>query len=338
MNSSSSEHDGGNRWRLQIILLVGTFAGSWASILGRIAQDEGVPTFVLIAFRMTLGFLVLTPFVLRRHQEALKRLRSRDVLAAGAAGFWMAIHLMLGFSGLEHTSILVNGVLGGTLPLWVALLETYVLKTRLNVLIWVGLFLTLGGGVVITLSSSSDLSLGDNPLLGSILSASAAIAGAIYAIIGRGSRERIPFLPYLWLVFIAGSITTLCLTSLMRYSFTGYSPTAYFALVMLTILPQLIGHSAYNYSLRKLPATYSSVVGQLGIIISAVLAYFLFNEIPHTLQLPGSLLILGGITLVNLSSRQLTRQKASRQAESKVIRYAGPGLHWRNILGQHHRH
>jgi drug/metabolite transporter (DMT)-like permease len=106
---------------------------------------------------------------------------------------------------------------------------------------------------------------------------------------------------------------------------------------MLTILPQLIGHSAYNYVLRRLPATYSSVVGQLGIVISAVLAYFLFNEIPHALQLPGSLLILGGITLLNLSSRQPSR-KVSGQAEAEVVRHAGPGLHWRNILGQHHRH
>ncbi|MBL8154952.1 MAG: DMT family transporter [Anaerolineae bacterium] len=337
MNSSSTEHGRGNRWRLQVILLVGTFAGSWASIFGRIAQEEGVPTFILIAFRMTLGFLVLTPFVLRWHQDALKKLSRRDVLVAGAAGFWMATHLVLGFSGLEHTSVLVNGVLGGTLPLWVALLETYVLKTRLNAVIWIGLFLTLGGGVVITLSGSGDLSLGDNPLLGSILSASAAVAGAIYAIIGRGSRERMPFLPYLWMVFIAGSITTLILSGVARYSFTGYSSTAYFALIMLTILPQLIGHSAYNYVLRKLPATYSSVVGQIGIVISAVLAYFLFNEIPHALQLPGSLLILGGITLVNLSSRQPSRN-ASGQAEAEVIRHAGPGLHWRNILGQHHRH
>jgi drug/metabolite transporter (DMT)-like permease len=80
----------------------------------------------------------------------------------------------------------------------------------------------------------------------------------------------------------------------------GYSGKAYLAMIMITILPQLFGHITYNYALRHLPATYCSVVGQLGIIIGAVLAFLFFHEVPNALQLPGSAAILMGIGLVNL--------------------------------------
>jgi drug/metabolite transporter (DMT)-like permease len=96
-------------------------------------------------------------------------------------------------------------------------------------------------------------------------------------------------------------------------SIIGYDMTAYVAIIMLTILPQLIGHGVYNYALRQLPATFVSVVGQLGIVISAVLAYLFFREIPSVLEIPGSVAIIVGITLVNLN-----KPAANRETNAKI--------------------
>jgi drug/metabolite transporter (DMT)-like permease len=286
------------RYRLQILLLLGTFAGAWAAIFGRIAQHEGVSTPVIVASRMTLGALIITPFVLQHYRSELRRLNRRDLLISAAAGFWFAIHLLAGFSAMEHTSVLVSSVIGGTLTIWVALLEVYFLRVRLGRMVWIALLITLSGGLVIALNGNR--SLGDNPSLGSFLALIAAVTGAAYAIIGRRSRSKISFLPYLWLVFSFGGITSLIVVFITGGSFVGHTPTGYFAVIMLIILAQLICHTIYNYVLRQLPATFVSVSSQMGMVLSAFLAYLFFNEIPGSWQLIGSLIIVAGITLVNL--------------------------------------
>ena len=136
--------------RVQLLLLLGTFAGAWAAIFGRIAQQHGVPTPVIISGRMLLGALVLTPLVWRNHREELRQLNKRDLLIAAGGGLWFGIHLMAGFEALKHTSVLVSSVLGGTLPIWVAILEVSILRTRLGRVIWIGLAITLSGGIIIT--------------------------------------------------------------------------------------------------------------------------------------------------------------------------------------------
>ncbi len=304
--------------RVQILLLFGTFAGAWAAIFGRIAQYHGMPTPVIISFRMLLAAIIITPFVWKHHRHELLKLNKRDVLIAAGGGLWFGIHLMSGFEALKHTSVLVSSVLGGTLPIWVAVMGVYILRTRLSRIIWIGLMITLSGGIIITLAGSGDTSLGDNPLLGSGLALMAAVAGAIYAIVGRRSRDKMSYLPYLWLAFTFGGLTSLSLVLVGGQSIAGYDPTAYFYIIMLTILPQLIGHGVYNYALRQLPATFVSVVGQLGIIISAVLAYLFFREIPSILEIPGSIAIIVGITLVNLNMPPTSKKATPIEVEAET--------------------
>ena len=287
------------RYRLQLLLLLGTLAGASASIFGRIAQHEGISTPVIIASRMTLGALIITPLVLNNYRPELRRLNRRDLLISAVAGFWFAVHLITGFAALEHTSVLVSNVIGGTLPIWVALLEVYFFRFRPGRVIWLALLITLSGGIIIAVSGNR--SLGDNPTLGSLLALIAAVTGAFYAIIGRGSRSNISFLPYIWLVFGFGGITSLVVVYVTGGTFIGHTPTGYLAVFMLILLAQIVGHSIYNYVLRQLPATFVSVSSQIGTVLSALLAYLVFQEIPGQWQLIGSLIIIAGIMLVILN-------------------------------------
>lgn len=282
------------------VLIISALAGAWAGIFGRIGQQEHIPTTVIIAARMTLGALALTPFVIRNYWEHIRALTRRDILFTAIVGFWFALHLYTGFATLEHTTVLVGAVIGGTSPLWIALIEVTFLRARLRQMVWFGLLVTLSGGIIIALASGSDMSLGDNPSLGIALALGAALAGSVYSILGGRARVRIPALmPYMWLVFTFGGLFMLIVVVLTRAPITGYSAKGYFSLIMLTLVPQLIGHSAYNYALRRLPASYCSVVGQLGVVITGILALLIFHEVPGALQLPGSLAIIIGITLVN---------------------------------------
>jgi drug/metabolite transporter (DMT)-like permease len=65
----------------------------------------------------------------------------------------------------------------------------------------------------------------------------------------------------------------------------------------LAVGPQLLGHTAFNWSLRHLSATFVavSILGEP--IGSALLAWLIFHESLAPVQLLGFLLILTGIVL-----------------------------------------
>ena len=75
----------------------------------------------------------------------------------------------------------------------------------------------------------------------------------------------------------------------------GYPPQTYLWFLLLALVPQLLGHSTFNWALRYLPAAYVSITLLGEPIGSATLAYFFLDELPSGLMIFGAILILVGI-------------------------------------------
>lgn len=76
---------------------------------------------------------------------------------------------------------------------------------------------------------------------------------------------------------------------------TGYPFATYLVMLGLALGPQLVGHTAYNWSLRHVSATFIAVVTLGEPVVSAFLAFFLFGEGFAPLQAVGFALLLVGI-------------------------------------------
>ncbi len=76
------------------------------------------------------------------------------------------------------------------------------------------------------------------------------------------------------------------------YPFTGYSGTTY---LMLAVVPQLLGHTSLNWSLRFVSATLVTVAVLGEPELATALAYFILNEAPTLSEVIGGVLILDGI-------------------------------------------
>jgi drug/metabolite transporter (DMT)-like permease len=276
-------------------ILIGLIAISCASIFIRFAQDNGLPSLVIAAGRLTLAALVLTPVTLRQHRPLLRTLHRQDLLLAAASGVLLAIHFATWIASLEHTTVLVSVVLVASSPLWVALLEVVFLRARLRPIVVIGLLVALAGGVLIGVGGSGEFAAGRNPLLGGGLALIGALAIAVYFVIGRKLRARLPLVPYIWLVYGCAAITLLLAVLVTTTPVTGYPSEGYFWVVLLALVPQLIGHSSLNYALRYLSATYVSIATQMEPVGSAIAAFVLLRETPAALQIVGSLAILVGV-------------------------------------------
>ena len=293
------------RLTLPLAILIAILAVSTASIFIRFAQREA-PSLVIAALRLTFASLVLAPVALTRYRDELRLLTRAELRLGLLSGFFLAIHFATWISSLEYTSVASSVVLVSTGPLWVALLSPIFLKEPLTKPVLAGMFLALLGGTVIGLSDSCQTTNGlscpplsefvqGKAFLGNFLALAGAWTVAGYLMIGRKLRARMSLVPYIFVVYGFAAVVLLGIMLAARQSPFGYSPMVYIWIFLLALVPQLLGHSTYNWALRYLPAALVSITTLGEPIGSAVLAYFILSEAPTLLTILGGILILAGI-------------------------------------------
>lgn len=294
-----------------IVLFIGVLAASTASIFIRYAQASGTPSLAIAAIRLTLATVILTPFALRSGgYPAIRKLSRRDLVLALLSGAFLAIHFASWITSLEHVSVLVSVVLVDTSPLWVAALSPLLLKETSSRRVLIAIAIAFTGGVVISLNDGAAPPGPDAiPLLGSLLALVGAVTVALYMIIGRRLRTTLSVLHYIWLVYGTAAVVLLLMVLLAGIPLTGYAPEAYFWILLMALIPQLVGHTAFNYALGMLPAAYVSLVSLGEPIGSAILAFLLLAEMPALIQIVGTGLILFAVVLAR--ERQTQPQPAT---------------------------
>ncbi len=225
---------------------------------------------------------------------------ARSRWLAGTAGTLFGINITLMATSLTHISIMINQALIATIPIWVAVFEVTLLKGALSRAIWAGIGVALAGGLVVAFASSTAPAIveGGNPGLGVLLAAISACSAALYITIGRKVRSTTSFIPYIWLVYTAGSSVTLIIIGLSQVSLIGYDIRGYLWVLLLAILAQIIGHGVLNYVLKYVSPTVITVTAQVMPVLAAIWALVIFSEIPTAWQLLGSALLLAGVTIV----------------------------------------
>jgi len=298
---------------LPIAVLTAILAVSTASIFIRFAQNDGAPSLVIAALRLTFATVMLAPIALTKHHEEIKRFTRDEILLGAFSGIFLALHFATWISSLEYTSVASSVVFVSTGPLWVALLSPMLLKEHLARTAIIGLGLSLAGGAIIGLSDACIWTGGLScPALQNVLQGRAmfgnflALAGAWtvtgYLIIGRKLRANISLVPYIFMVYGFAAVALIFIMFISGNSPFGYAPKTYGWIFLLAVLPQLIGHSTYNWALKYMPATFVAVTTLGEPIGSAILAFFILSETPALAVMVGGVLILTGIYLASRTS------------------------------------
>ncbi|MEO1163346.1 MAG: DMT family transporter [Chloroflexota bacterium] len=307
-----------------VMLGLGLIAMSVSGILVRYAQGAGVPSLAISALRLVISAGLLTPFVIRSYWSDIQKLTLRDMGLAVGAGTFLALHFASWVTSLEYTSVLISVVFVTSSPLWVAILEFVFLKVRLPRLVLVGLVIAIGGGLLIGFgglgaTQTNDVDTG-REFIGGALSLAGAMTIAAYLLIARKLQQprdaddatsKLPIVPYIWLVYGTAGIILLVWALLAGVPITGHSTEGYLWVFAMAIFPQLVGHTSLNYAVGYLPATIVSMVTQLEPVGSAILAYFLFDELPLPLQILGSVVIIAGVMLANFAQRPKKKSELS---------------------------
>lgn len=280
---------------LPLILAAGVIAVSLAAIFIRLADAPGV---VVAAYRMLLASLILLPWSI----PALSRtpLTRHNAPYAILAGVFLGVHFATWITSLSYTTVAASVALVSTHPLWVALFSWLFWKSAPALAVIFGVVLTIWGAAMI---GFGDLGGGGAPVLGNALALLGGIAAAGYLLLGRAAQQRGLSLPaYVGVAYGVAALVLLPLPALFGLPYR-YPLESFVWIALLALIPQLVGHTSFNYALRSMSPTTVATVILLEPIGAGLLAIAVFGEIPSALTAVGALVLVAGVILTARHSR-----------------------------------
>ena len=251
------------------------------------------------AFRLLWTVALLSPVILfsQGYRRELQRLDRRTVVLCIISGIFLGLHLAIWFESLKFTSVASSTTIVCTEVVWVSLGFCLFLKGRLGGKAILSIAITLSGSVVIALSDSGS---GGGHLYGDILALVAAIAVAVYTLIGRVARATVSTTVYTYLVYVASAVTLVILTFAQGYTLAGHGTDGWVIGLLLAVFSTILGHSIFSWCLKYLSPTFVSASKLCEPVVAAGFAAVLFGEIPGAVQVVGGAVIIGSVLFYSL--------------------------------------
>ena len=278
------------KW-IYVILFTGLLAISSSPVIARLLPL--VPAVVIAFWRMIFASAMLWGYSSIRPQESIEPKNIRLIVAAG---FLLAMHFVFWFSALKLTSIANTTILGIVAPAFTLLFERLWYKRKLSWITITALLIILVGGIIV---QGDDLGSVNGTGLGNIMAIlSAVFLGSVF-IIGAKVRKSTPVITYTRMVYTKSAILLLASSLVLDNQLTGYSINNYFWLFMLGLVPTLIGHTAFSYSVKFVSPTVIAAIPLGEPIIASYLACLLFAErAPFYVLGCGLIVFIGMIILI----------------------------------------
>ena len=261
------------------------------------------PPITIALYRLAIATAIIGAAVLVRNRgsrgtSTLRAIPRRDLLLMALIGGILATHFALWISSLkvQGESIASSVVLVTSHPLLVGILSHFVLKERVNRWMAVGILVGFSGVVVIALA---DFGFSGALLGADVLAFLGGVMAGFYFLLGRRLRQRIGLLDYAFVVYASATGFLFVYALALHASLTpvGDSTTELLLFLALAVVPQIGGHTLYNWSLRWVtaPVVSLSLVGEP--VGSSLLAWALLSQVPALGVVFGAALALLGIYL-----------------------------------------
>lgn len=274
---------------LYLRMALGIIAVSFGAIFVRFASDAS--PLAIAAWRLSIAAIILIPIAGMRRTRTLTTPTILWCVASGAA---LALHFILWISSLSYTSVASSVLFVTTHPLFVGLGAYLLLKERPTRSLLLGVSFALLGGALIGLG---DLQVTGQALRGDLLAVGGGFMAAVYFMIGQHVRKTVSATEYVAVTYGAAALFVLTLCWITQTPLLGFSSSTIGYLILLGLIPQLLGHSTFNWALKHLPASHVSILILGEPVGSGLLALLFFSERPTGLNLFGATLILIGIYL-----------------------------------------
>lgn len=274
-----------------IPIAVGVLAVALSAIFVKLANaDAGVIAF----YRMLFSVLIMAPIFFWKYTSEIKQLTKRDWTFSLVAGIFLAFHFILWFESLNYTSVASSTVLVTLQPIFAFAGTYFFFKERLSLKTIVSGVIALGGSILI---SWGDFRISGSALYGDVLALIACALVTAYLLFGQDVRQRLSLVTYTFVVYGISTITLFFYVLIKGESFGPYPADDWLWFILLAIVPNLLGHTLFNWSLKYVSTNVISIAILFEPVGAAILAFYIFDEYLITTQIIGGIIVIAGIVL-----------------------------------------
>lgn len=266
---------------------------------GPIIAKAIMPIPTMIFWRNLVGAVMMMPFAIARGEWKTKA-QLNAIRWSILAGTLLATHFICFFWAMKLTSVATGVALTATQPIFAALFIKlaggHIPKK------------SIGGMVIAFLSvvaiTGIDLNISVRAFQGDLLAVFGGAVGAGYMIIGASAQKVISTSTFTTVCYSTCAILIFPVVILTNSDLTGYSGTQWLLLAGLIIGAQFLGHTLFNFTLKRVSPAVVSLVVFFEVPVSALLAFAWLGQQPPAGTIPGIIGLLFGCTLFVLRSNQ----------------------------------
>ena len=284
-----------------IMIVVGVLGISMSAIF---VKYSTAPSAMTAAFRLLWTVILMSPVVIGKKEvrQELALLDKKKGCLSAVSGVFLATHFVLWFESLQHTTVASSTTIVCTEVIWVALGFCIFMKGKLKGMAILAIAITFAGSIVIAFADSA---AGGVHLYGDVLALLAAIAVAVYTLIGRIIREKVSTTVYTYVVYSACAFVLVLTCMVQRYGFFDYGISAIIVGALLAIFSTILGHSIFSWCLKYFSPTFVSASKLCEPVVAAIFAGLLFGEVPKIPVFVGGAMILGGVLYYSKIEREM---------------------------------
>lgn len=274
-----------------VMILIGIIGISMSAILIRFST---APSAVTASWRLLWTVILMTPVVFgNAHvRQELFCVEKRTAMLSIISGIFLAIHFWFWFESLRLTSVASASTIVSTEVIWVSIGFFLFLKGKLSVRAMAAIAVAFAGSALIAFSDSG---AGGTHLQGDLFALLAAMAVAVYMLIGRVVRAGVSNTVYTYLVYAACAAGLVLMSVIQQQGLFAYGLNGILIGLALAVFSTILGHSVFSWCLKFFSPSFVSACKLCEPVVAAILAGFLFEEVPGLMQFAGCVLILGSV-------------------------------------------
>ncbi|MCF7808987.1 MAG: DMT family transporter [Candidatus Marinimicrobia bacterium] len=277
-----------------LILVVGLFGMSFGAPLARFVPELAAMT---IAFwRMFGASLVMWSSAPFKQERPLEKNKLPTIMIAG---FFLGLHFVCFYAAVKMVPI-ANATLFATLaPIFTIAYERFGLKRHLPTGAVLGLWIAVGGALVIQISGLN-FELGETA--GNLMALASSLFMSVVLILGERVRASTSMIAYTRWLYLFAAIS-IALVTLITGTGLGFSLPDAKWLIGLVILPTLIGHNSMNFAVKYLRPTIVGAAPFGEPILASLIAWFLFGESVGIYVAIGGGITISGLIILTLNRK-----------------------------------
>ena len=267
-------------------------------LLSKLALKELSPM-GLLAYRFLFAYLTFY-FLKSLHIIQFKFNKHMFLTILPVIIFQPVLYFLFETYGLRFTSSGEAGLMIALIPIFVAILSSFLMKEKPSFIQIFFIIVSVSGVLIIQIYKSFELS---SSLWGFILLFGAVLSAAFFNLISRKVNQTYRAAEITYLMMIAGAITFNIIYIIelsMNHHIIGYvtnilSLHSFLPVFTLGALVSTGGFFLVNYTLHHIPAHISSIYTNLSTIVAVIAGIVFLRESISFYHLIGSILIISGV-------------------------------------------